>query len=88
MRVNSEFVSNEIDESELQNEKQDEQRIWTWRGIVIDVIGAYPNASLPIRVTGRVVTGDGKRTDNGTMISLFEQDLPSNWTTVGDPPET
>jgi hypothetical protein len=27
MRVNSEFVSNEIDESELQNEKQDEQRI-------------------------------------------------------------
>jgi hypothetical protein len=27
MRVNSEFVSNEIDESELQNKKHDEQRI-------------------------------------------------------------
>jgi hypothetical protein len=27
IRVNSEFVSNEIDESELQYEKHDEQRI-------------------------------------------------------------
>jgi hypothetical protein len=27
MRVNSEFVSNEIDESDLQAEKHDEQRI-------------------------------------------------------------
>jgi hypothetical protein len=27
MRVNSEFVSNEIDESELQYEKHDEERI-------------------------------------------------------------
>jgi hypothetical protein len=27
IRVNSESVSNEIDESELQNEKHDEQRI-------------------------------------------------------------
>jgi hypothetical protein len=27
MRVNSEFVSNEIDESDLQSEKQNEQRI-------------------------------------------------------------
>jgi hypothetical protein len=27
MRVNSEFVSNEIDESDLQHEKHDEQRI-------------------------------------------------------------
>jgi hypothetical protein len=37
MRVNSEFVSNEIDESDLQHEKHDEQRIWTWRGILIDL---------------------------------------------------
>jgi hypothetical protein len=37
MRVNSESVSNEIDESDLQDEKHDEQRIWTWRGIVIDL---------------------------------------------------
>jgi hypothetical protein len=27
MRVNSQFVSNEIDESDLQNETHDEQRI-------------------------------------------------------------
>jgi hypothetical protein len=37
MRVNSESRSNEIDESELQDEKQEEQRIWTWWGIVIDL---------------------------------------------------
>jgi hypothetical protein len=37
MRVNSEFISNEIDESEVQDDKDDEQRIWTWRGIVIDL---------------------------------------------------
>jgi hypothetical protein len=37
MRVNSESVSNEIDESELQYEKQSEQSIRTWRGIVIDL---------------------------------------------------
>jgi hypothetical protein len=30
MHVNYDSVSNEIDESELQKEKQDEQRIWTW----------------------------------------------------------
>jgi hypothetical protein len=29
VRVNSESVSNEIDESDLQPEKHDEQRIWT-----------------------------------------------------------
>jgi hypothetical protein len=29
MRVNSDSVSNEIDESDMQYEKQYEQRIWT-----------------------------------------------------------
>jgi hypothetical protein len=29
IRINSESVSNEIDESDLQYEKRDEQRIWT-----------------------------------------------------------
>jgi hypothetical protein len=29
MRVNAEFISNEINESELQNEKHDAQRICT-----------------------------------------------------------
>jgi hypothetical protein len=37
MRVNSESVSNEIDESDLHQKKHSEQRISTWRGIVIDV---------------------------------------------------
>jgi hypothetical protein len=37
MRINSEFVSNEIDESNVQCEKHDEERIWRWRGIVIDL---------------------------------------------------
>jgi hypothetical protein len=43
MRVNSEFISNEIDESELQKEKDSEQRIWTWRGIVIDLREDHEN---------------------------------------------
>jgi hypothetical protein len=37
MCANSESISNEIDESDVQDEKQNEQRIWTWRGIVIDL---------------------------------------------------
>jgi hypothetical protein len=37
MRVNSESVSNERDEIELEYEKHDEQRIWTWRGIVTEL---------------------------------------------------
>jgi hypothetical protein len=88
MRVNSEFVLNEIDESDLQHEKQYEQRIWTWRGIVIDVICASRSAPSPIRVTGSVVAGDGKKTDDGTMIALLEGDIWYNWVTIDDPPET
>jgi hypothetical protein len=37
MRVNSESVSNEVDESDSQFEKHSEQRIWTCWGIVIDL---------------------------------------------------
>jgi hypothetical protein len=37
MRRSCESVSNEIDESEWQYEKHDEQRISTSRGIVIDL---------------------------------------------------
>jgi hypothetical protein len=36
IRVNREFESNEIDESEPQFEKHEEQRISTFRGIMID----------------------------------------------------
>jgi hypothetical protein len=37
MRLSRESFSNEIDESERQIEKHDEQRISTHRGIVIDL---------------------------------------------------
>jgi hypothetical protein len=36
MRINREFDSNEIDESDLQREKHDDPRISTLRGISID----------------------------------------------------
>jgi hypothetical protein len=36
MRVNSESVSNEIDESASKYQKHSENRIWTSEGIVID----------------------------------------------------
>jgi hypothetical protein len=36
IRLNRESDSNEIDESDLQDEKHDEQRISTVRGIMID----------------------------------------------------
>jgi hypothetical protein len=35
MCVNSESVSNEIDENDLKYEKHPEQSIWTWRGIAL-----------------------------------------------------
>jgi hypothetical protein len=37
MRFSRESFSNEIDESDLQHEKHDEQRISTSRGILIDL---------------------------------------------------
>jgi hypothetical protein len=37
MRVNSQSVSNEIDEINMLYEKHSEQRIWTWWGIVINL---------------------------------------------------
>jgi hypothetical protein len=36
IRVNRESDSNKIDESDLQSQKHDEQRISTFRGIIID----------------------------------------------------
>jgi hypothetical protein len=64
MRVNSESVSNEIDESELQDEKHDEQRIWTWRGIVIDSREEqYVNASDSMRVNSESVSNEIDESD-------------------------
>jgi hypothetical protein len=37
MLANLNSVSNEIDESDLQNEKRDELRTWTSPGIMIDL---------------------------------------------------
>jgi hypothetical protein len=56
MRVNSEFVSNKIDEKALQHEKHDEQRIWTWRGIVIELREEQQNAVVSMRVNSESVS--------------------------------
>jgi hypothetical protein len=45
MRLSRESFLNEIDESDLQFEKHDEQRMSTFRGIVIDSRPEYENAS-------------------------------------------
>jgi hypothetical protein len=50
IRINREFDSNEIDESDLHHEKHDEPRISTFRGIMIDSIDESRNASDSIRI--------------------------------------
>jgi hypothetical protein len=50
MRVNREFDSNKSDESDVQYEKHDEQRISTLRGIKIDSSDEPENAHDSIRV--------------------------------------
>jgi hypothetical protein len=50
IRVNREFDSNVIDESDLQDEKHDEPRIWTVEGIIIDRSDENENAFDSIRV--------------------------------------
>jgi hypothetical protein len=50
IRVNREFDSNEIDKSDLQFEKHDEQRISTLDGITIDLSDKYENTFDSIRV--------------------------------------
>jgi hypothetical protein len=51
MRLSRESFSNEIDESELQHEKHDEQRISKFRGIVIDSSAERENASDSMRLS-------------------------------------
>jgi hypothetical protein len=53
---------------------------------VIDLIGAFPNAELPIRVTDSVLASEGKKTDEGTM--MFSSQHKSNPATVAESPET
>jgi hypothetical protein len=51
MSINSESISNEIDESDVQSKKHSEHRIWTWRGIVIGLRAEqYENALNSMRV--------------------------------------
>jgi hypothetical protein len=41
--------------------KDDEQKNWTWRGIVTDMIHTFVNAGGPIRMTSSVAVSEGKR---------------------------
>jgi hypothetical protein len=50
IRANCEFDSNEIDESDSQDEKHEEQRISTFLGIMIDRSDEDENADDSIRV--------------------------------------
>jgi hypothetical protein len=50
IRFNREFDSNEIDESDLQDEKHDDPRISTFRGISIDLTDDSRNAKDSIRI--------------------------------------
>jgi hypothetical protein len=50
IRFNRESDSNEIDESDLQDEKHDDPRISTFRGISIDSSDDFENADDSIRI--------------------------------------
>jgi hypothetical protein len=86
MCVNYESVSNEIDESKLQDEKHDKPRIGTFPGIVIEKISAFSSAELLIRVTSTPPAGEGKKTDEGTMMLPSAHE--SNPATVAESPQT
>jgi hypothetical protein len=59
MRINSDSVSNEIDKSDWQDEKHDEQRNWTWRGIVIELREEQQwNAFDSMRVNSEFVSNE------------------------------
>jgi hypothetical protein len=63
MRVNSESISNEIYDSGLECAKHPEQRIWTWRGIVIDLRREIQNAFDSVRVNSESISnGMGEKT--------------------------
>jgi hypothetical protein len=81
MRLNRESFSNEIDESDLQYEKHEEQRISAFRGIVIDVIRWHSKECAPMCVTRRLAAREGKKADDGIMTS--SPDVSP--TTVADP---
>jgi hypothetical protein len=69
MRFSCESFLNEIDESDRQFEKHDEQRISTFRGIVIDVIGWRPKERRPMFATRTLAARERKKADDETMTS-------------------
>jgi hypothetical protein len=81
MRRSRESFSNEIDESEWQSQKHDEQRISTPRGIMTDLIGCDSKQPGPIRTTRSGAAREGNKADDGTMTSSPD----ANPTTVADP---
>jgi hypothetical protein len=81
MRFSQESFSNEIDESDSQFEKHDEQRDSAFRGIMIDVIGWRSKEPGSTLATPRLAARDGKKADDGTMTSSPDV----NPTTVADP---
>jgi hypothetical protein len=90
MCVNSESVSSEIDEIELQYEKHPEQRIWTWEEIVIDLIGRPRNVRSAIPLTNSVAASDGTKTEEWIMMWRLELTSSSKTDPVAtaDPRET
>jgi hypothetical protein len=84
MRFSRESFSNEIDESDKQFEKHDEQRDSAFRGMMIDVIGCLLKESEPMFATRRLAAREGKKVDAGTMTSFPD----ANPTIVADLPAT
>jgi hypothetical protein len=85
MRRKTEPVSNEIDESDLQPEKLDEQIISTEREMIKHLIGVFSNARRPICVTRRLSTNDGKKTCDGTCTIEVRRPETSPITTACPP---
>jgi hypothetical protein len=77
MCFNLDHDSNEIDESELQDEKHFEQRISTDRGIVIDLSDDDENASDSIRVNRESVSNEIDESDL-QYEKHFEQRISTN----------
>jgi hypothetical protein len=80
IRRSRESFSNEIDESDSQFEKHDEQIISAFRGTVINVICWRCKQPGPMRATRRIAGREGKMANDGTIITH----LHDNPTTVTD----
>jgi hypothetical protein len=84
MRFSRESFSNEVDESDRQNEKHDEQRDSAFRGIMIDVIQSLSKEPRPMFAIRRLAAREGKKADDETMTSFPD----ANPMTVADPSAT